>query len=60
MRGDDVRAVQRALRRSGYVLTIDGDFGPVTRAAVTRFQTAKGLSPTGDVYSRTAAALGLT
>ena len=60
MRGDDVRAVQRALRRSGYALTVDGNFGPVTRAVVTRFQTAKGLSPTGDVYSRTAAALGLT
>lgn len=60
MRGDDVRAVQRALRHSGYALTIDGDFGPVTRAVVTRFQKAKGLSPTGDVYSRTAAALGLT
>ena len=60
MRGDDVRAVQRALRRSGYTLSIDGAFGPVTRAVVTRFQQDKGLSPTGDVYSRTAAALGLT
>lgn len=59
MRGDDVRAVQRALRRFGYSLAVDGNFGPVTRAVVTRFQKDKGLSQTGDVYSRTAAALGL-
>ncbi|RZS37194.1 zinc D-Ala-D-Ala carboxypeptidase [Herbihabitans rhizosphaerae] len=54
--GDDVRQLQ--IRLSGHVsqgevLGLDGDFGPATKAAVTRFQQAYGLSQTGVADSAT-------
>jgi D-alanyl-D-alanine carboxypeptidase (penicillin-binding protein 5/6) len=39
-------------------LDVDGDFGQATRAAVVRFQSSKGLRPTGEVDARTWEALG--
>jgi D-alanyl-D-alanine carboxypeptidase (penicillin-binding protein 5/6) len=39
-------------------LSVDGDFGGVTREAVVRFQKEKGLPPTGDVGPETWKALG--
>jgi len=54
MRGDDVTALQRALR-----VEADGVFGPATDNAVRAFQTEKGLTSDGIVGPATRAALGL-
>jgi zinc D-Ala-D-Ala carboxypeptidase len=48
--GDDVKQLQ--IRVSGYaasgeVIAVDGQFGPATKAAVTRFQQAYGLGADG-------------
>ncbi|MGI5216206.1 D-Ala-D-Ala carboxypeptidase family metallohydrolase [Plantactinospora sp. CA-290183] len=56
MSGEDVRQLQ--IRVAGYpgynaVLTIDGAFGPGTRAAVTRFQQAYGLGADGIAGTQT-------
>ncbi|MCW3015803.1 MAG: hypothetical protein JWO02_2895 [Solirubrobacterales bacterium] len=45
--GDDVRSLQRLLTRSGFTATTDGTFGQGTRRAVSRFQRAATLRPTG-------------
>ena len=47
---DAVKAIQQQLSDAGFGhLTIDGNFGPGTLAAVQAFQTAKGLQPDGVV-----------
>lgn len=56
MSGDDVRQLQ--IRVSGYpgyggVLALDSSYGPATKAAVTRFQQAYGLSADGVAGSQT-------
>lgn len=53
-KGDDVRLVQQALG-----ITVDGDFGRATKAAVEEFQRNKGLTVDGIVGSATWEALGL-
>ncbi len=55
--GRDVVALQRALRRAGHRVHVDGRFGPETDVAVTRFQLTHRLSPDGRVGPKTWAAL---
>lgn len=55
---DAVAAVQHLLvYQHGYSLTIDGDFGPTTHAAVTNFQSLHGLPANGVVDIATWSAL---
>lgn len=48
-RGEAVGDLQRALRRLGFALAIDDDFGPRTERAVIRFQRDRDLEPDGIV-----------
>jgi len=58
--GEDVERLQRRLRDSRFSPgTIDGDFGPATRAAVLGFQKSNRLLADGIVGPRTAKSLGL-
>ncbi|GAA5019970.1 peptidoglycan-binding protein [Kitasatospora paranensis] len=52
-----VTELQTLLNQRGAALTVDGDFGAATLAAVKAFQTAKGLGADGQVGSLTRAAL---
>jgi peptidoglycan hydrolase-like protein with peptidoglycan-binding domain len=54
-----VTAVQAALASRGFALSADGDFGPMTRAAVIAFQREVGLRRSGIVDQATADALGV-
>lgn len=56
-KGDDVHAMQQRLSDLGNSLTVDGNFGPGTQAAVVAFQGSKGLSADGVVGPATWAAL---
>lgn len=58
-RGPAVVELQRALAGAGFDPGgVDGDFGPMTRNAVLRFQSANGLSVDGVVGPQTWGALG--
>jgi chitosanase len=59
MRGDDVRAVQRALAGTGLPVDIDGTYGRGTKAVVEEFQRRRGLPATGAVDAATRSALGI-
>ena len=49
-----VAQIQHALKNFGYDPgAIDGNLGRNTRKAIKKFQTAKGISPTGKIDSRT-------
>jgi putative peptidoglycan binding protein len=52
-----VRTLQRALRRLGFAVGVDGVFGPKTEEAVIAFQRAHGLSADGVLGAQTARAL---
>jgi len=57
LKGPDVFTIQRALRRTGHRIPVDGHYGPETDIAVTRFQQNHGLDPDGIVGPRTWALL---
>jgi hypothetical protein len=59
-RGWDVAELQFLLRRSGIFVAIDGDFGPVTQAAVVGTQKGAGLEADGIVGAQTIGVLGRT
>ncbi len=54
-----VSAVQHELRSRGYKITVDGKFGPKTRAAVLKFQRKQRLPQTGALDEATLRALQL-
>ena len=58
-RGPGVTAVQQRLTSRGYVLPVDGVFGPRTDRVLRSFQASSGLNPTGVVTENTARFLGL-
>lgn len=56
-RGADVKAMQQRLTDLGYGISVDGNFGPGTSAALTDFQSKKGLTSDGCCGPATWAAL---
>ena len=58
--GEAVKALQRALISNGIFVRggVDGNFGPMTLAAVNKFQVANGLDVTNVVNEATAIAVG--
>mgnify|MGYP000862509729 FL=1 len=55
---DQIRAVQRALRRKGYdISVVDGTFGDKTERALREFQKGQGLPVSGRFDERTLSAL---
>ncbi len=52
-----LKAVQEALNKEGASLTVDGIWGPKTRAAIKSYQQAHGLKATGHLDKATRAAL---
>lgn len=46
-RKEEVITIQKKLRTLGYMIAVDGDFGPNTRDAVIAFQIKNGLKPDG-------------
>ncbi len=58
-RGAAVRDLQRALRKKGYRVTVDGAFGPRTRSAVRSLQRKLKMRVTGVADARLLKRLGL-
>jgi len=53
MRGEDVRTWQARMRARGWVIGVDGEYGPQSAGVATRFQTEKGLTVDGIVGPQT-------
>lgn len=59
-KGEDVKALQERLNNVGnYGLSVDGDFGPKTEAAVKDYQKRNGLVADGIVGEKTWKSLGI-
>lgn len=52
-KGDNVKWLQYELRKHGYNIAVDGDFGPATDSAVRAYQKSKGLKVDGIVGENT-------
>lgn len=52
-RSDAVKKLQELLNAKGYKLSVDGDFGPATEAAVKAYQAANHLTVDGEVGEKT-------
>ena len=52
-----VKKLQQILNAKGYKLSVDGDFGPATEAAVKAYQGANHLEADGEVGEKTWASL---
>ena len=52
-KGEDVRTVQYLVTAQGHLTAVDGDFGPLTKAAVQAFQSSRGLVADGIVGPQT-------
>ena len=61
-KGVDVRTVQRMLNKSGVtqLMSVDGDFGRVTKRAVSVFQKSKNLNGSGVIGPKTLRLLDIT
>ncbi|NEP87329.1 MAG: D-alanyl-D-alanine carboxypeptidase [Okeania sp. SIO2C2] len=62
MRGGDVRRVQKKLKEGGYLNNdsdVEGIYGPITEAAVRKFQTNEGITVDGVVGPDTYRKLGI-
>ncbi len=59
LESEGVSRMQRALKKRGYGVTVDGRFGADTQRALFRFQRQSGLAPTGMPDIATLKALGL-
>jgi Putative peptidoglycan binding domain len=51
--GEDVRTIQYLATAQGHPTGVDGDFGPLTKAAVQAFQSSRGLAADGIVGPQT-------
>lgn len=56
--GEYVHALQLELRKCGFLIIVDGDFGPITRQAVMAFQKQNNLRVDGIVGPKTYEMLG--
>lgn len=56
-KGEAVKKLQQILNAKGYKLSVDGDFGPATEAAVRAYQKANHLEADGEVGPLTWGAL---
>ncbi len=59
MQGPDVRALQEMLVNNGFVIVVDGIFGPGTRDALALYQGRNGLTQDGIAGPSTRASLGI-
>ena len=56
-KGNQITTIQQALANYGYDISVDGDYGASTQAAVRQFQEAQGLEADGIVGAATYEAL---